>query len=91
MLQGLLADRFRLRLHRETREIPIYDLVTGKNGPRLTVSDGDDAYCCGGEINVGPGDFIARGATMPLFIRILTDNLDRCWKRPDLLAITIST
>jgi uncharacterized protein (TIGR03435 family) len=40
MLQGLLADRFQLMLHRETKEFPIYALVVarkdGKLGPRLT-------------------------------------------------------
>jgi uncharacterized protein (TIGR03435 family) len=32
MIQALLADRFHLTLHRETRELPIYALVVGKNG-----------------------------------------------------------
>ncbi len=27
MLQGLLADRFALKFHRETREMPVYALV----------------------------------------------------------------
>jgi uncharacterized protein (TIGR03435 family) len=39
MLQGLLADRFGLAIHRETRELPIYALVAGKNGPKLQASD----------------------------------------------------
>lgn len=38
MLQSLLAERFRLSLHHETREIPGYELVLGKNGPKLKVS-----------------------------------------------------
>ena len=36
MLQTLLADRFQLKLHHETRVIPVYALVGAKNGPRLT-------------------------------------------------------
>lgn len=40
MLQGLLADRFQLALHKETKELPIYALVVarkdGKLGPGLT-------------------------------------------------------
>src|SRR5579863_9583054 len=39
MLQGLLADRFGLAIHRETRELPIFALLVGKNGPKLRASD----------------------------------------------------
>jgi uncharacterized protein (TIGR03435 family) len=35
MLQSLLADRFRLTVHRETREMPAYALTVAKNGPKL--------------------------------------------------------
>jgi uncharacterized protein (TIGR03435 family) len=35
MLQALLADRFRLTLHRETRELPVYDLMAKKSGLKL--------------------------------------------------------
>jgi uncharacterized protein (TIGR03435 family) len=35
MLQTLLADRFKLILHRETKEQPIYALVVAKGGPKL--------------------------------------------------------
>jgi uncharacterized protein (TIGR03435 family) len=38
-MQSLLAERFKLKLHRETRELPVYALVTdGTPGPRLTPS-----------------------------------------------------
>jgi uncharacterized protein (TIGR03435 family) len=39
MLQALLADRFQLALHRETRQLPIYALVVGKSGPKLQAAD----------------------------------------------------
>jgi uncharacterized protein (TIGR03435 family) len=35
MLQALLEERFRLRIHRETKEVPVYDLTVGKSGPKL--------------------------------------------------------
>src|SRR5689334_21802105 len=42
MLRGLLADRFKLKAHTETREVPIYNLVLarsdGKLGPKMKAS-----------------------------------------------------
>jgi len=38
MLQSLLADRFKLTLHREKKEMAMYALVVGKNGPKLKES-----------------------------------------------------
>jgi uncharacterized protein (TIGR03435 family) len=35
MLQGLLADRFKVTVHRESREIQRYELVVAKNGPKF--------------------------------------------------------
>jgi len=43
MLQTLLADRFHLALHRETRELPVYDLEPVKGGPKLPAAK--DAGC----------------------------------------------
>jgi uncharacterized protein (TIGR03435 family) len=47
MLQSLLADRFKLVVHHETRQLPVYALVlakAGKTGPLLTPHS-DDAKC----------------------------------------------
>jgi uncharacterized protein (TIGR03435 family) len=38
MLQTLLAERFKLAVHRETKEQSVYFLVPGKTGPRLKKS-----------------------------------------------------
>jgi len=35
MVQSLLADRFKLALHRETKEMPVYALTVAKGGPKL--------------------------------------------------------
>jgi uncharacterized protein (TIGR03435 family) len=35
MLQNLLAERFGLKVHWETREMPIYELAIAKGGPKL--------------------------------------------------------
>jgi len=42
MLQALLADRFKLTIHRETRELPIYTLVVGKGGAKLQEAMADE-------------------------------------------------
>jgi uncharacterized protein (TIGR03435 family) len=35
MLQTLLEDRFKLAVHRETRDVPVYALLPARNGPKL--------------------------------------------------------
>ena len=42
MLQNLLAERFKLALHHETKELPMYALVVGKGGSKLKESVEDD-------------------------------------------------
>jgi uncharacterized protein (TIGR03435 family) len=39
MLQALLEDRFKLRLHRETRDLPAYELFLAGTGSRLKAAD----------------------------------------------------
>lgn len=39
MFQTLLADRFKLALHRETKKLPVYTLVVGKGGPKLAKAE----------------------------------------------------
>ena len=43
MLQTLLAERFQLALHRESRELPVFALTVAKNGTRLRASTADGA------------------------------------------------
>jgi uncharacterized protein (TIGR03435 family) len=42
-IQSLLADRFQLRIHQETREEQVYSLVVAKNGPKFKESKFDDS------------------------------------------------
>jgi uncharacterized protein (TIGR03435 family) len=42
LLQKLLADRFGLKVHRETRELPIYAMVIGKGGRKFHESDPEE-------------------------------------------------
>jgi uncharacterized protein (TIGR03435 family) len=43
MLQVLLRDRFQMKMHRETKEFPVYGLILGKGGLRLKESSSDRA------------------------------------------------
>jgi uncharacterized protein (TIGR03435 family) len=46
MLQALLAERFKLKVHHETREMPVFTLVTAKNGLKLQPAP-KDRDCAG--------------------------------------------
>jgi uncharacterized protein (TIGR03435 family) len=77
MAQALLAGRFQLKLHRETKEMPVYILAVAKNGPKLRAAK-DDAQCNGnGCFGVGNGYFTASGGTMAFTADVLTRLLDR--------------
>jgi uncharacterized protein (TIGR03435 family) len=43
MLQNLLADRFKLAVHHETKLLQVYELVPAKNGPKLKESASTDS------------------------------------------------
>lgn len=43
MLQNLLAERFKMAVHKDSKEAPIYALVVMKGGPKLKESPKDDA------------------------------------------------
>ena len=40
MLQSLIEDRFHFQSHRETRELPVYDLVAAKGGVKMAAPSG---------------------------------------------------
>jgi uncharacterized protein (TIGR03435 family) len=57
MLQALLAERFKLKVHRDKKDHPIYALVVGKGGPKLKpaeVPTGEPAPADGGPASANP-------------------------------------
>ncbi len=53
MLQNLLAERFKLTFHNDTKDLPAYILTAGKS-PKLKASEGASDNGCRGQIG-GPG------------------------------------
>jgi uncharacterized protein (TIGR03435 family) len=47
MLQNLLLDRFKMTVHHDTKDFPVYALVPGKNGIKLKESAPDAADAAG--------------------------------------------
>lgn len=44
MLQSLLADRFQLRVHRDTKELPVFALLVAEGGPKLKEATPGNTY-----------------------------------------------
>jgi uncharacterized protein (TIGR03435 family) len=75
MLQALLTDRFKLVVHRDTRAVPVYDLVLAENGPKLQQSLPGDAEVQGRVIQVGKGHITGREVPIATLASILSEKL----------------
>jgi uncharacterized protein (TIGR03435 family) len=53
MLQALLAERFKLTVHRESKELPVYALSVAKNGPKFRDANPADTYAKGFKLPTG--------------------------------------
>jgi uncharacterized protein (TIGR03435 family) len=72
-LRGLLADRFRLTVHRETREQPVYALVVAKGGSKLREpADKSQNFIRGGH-----GTIVGQSVGLRLLVLNLSNQLDR--------------
>ena len=47
MLQALLADRCKMMIHRETKDLPVFSLVIAKTGPKLHEANPDEITSIG--------------------------------------------
>ena len=77
MLQALLADRFKLKVHRETKQLPVYSLVVAKSGPRLTDHTGDGGASTNTSHASGKATLTATKVSMDGFAYRLGRDLDR--------------
>jgi uncharacterized protein (TIGR03435 family) len=77
MLQKLLTERFKLTFHKEMKELSAYSITVGKNGARLTKSEGDPNGLPGLGFR-GLGKLVVRNATISDFAGLMqTVVLDR--------------
>jgi uncharacterized protein (TIGR03435 family) len=74
MLQFLLADRFKLSVHWDTREAQVYELGIAKGGPKLKAVDASAATP---RMQVALGHFIGTAEPISQLVRNLSQRLGR--------------
>ncbi|MBI2686546.1 MAG: TIGR03435 family protein [Acidobacteria bacterium] len=76
MMEALLVERFGLKYHRESKELPVYALVAGKGPHKMKA-----AASAGGEprqmFRMGRGQATLQGATMAAVAQTLSQQLGR--------------
>jgi uncharacterized protein (TIGR03435 family) len=79
MLQNLLADRFKLKLRRETKEVPIYVLVIEKDGSKLreNTDKAQSGMTPGRDNSRAHGDIVGHNVSMPVLTQFLSVRLGR--------------
>jgi len=85
MLQPALVDRFKLKVHTETKQLPVFELFVAKGGSKLKEASPDDMYANGikgpdgnaraGMMRMGPGQLTAQGVPMSSLVNVLSQQL----------------
>lgn len=69
MIHKLLAERFQLAFHRDKKELSVYTITVGKDGPKLAKNDSGGSLP--GFSGRGPGSVGVRNSSMPQFADFL--------------------
>ena len=72
MIQSLVTDRLKLKIHRETHELPVYALLVGKGG--LKAKEVEWTF---GGVSSSRGRLVSKSTTMESLATILSRQLDR--------------
>jgi uncharacterized protein (TIGR03435 family) len=73
MLVALIEDRFQLKIHRETKEMPVYALVVAKNGTKLKANAGEP----GPRLRMGRGQLNGTKVPLKMLVQQLAQQLGR--------------
>jgi uncharacterized protein (TIGR03435 family) len=74
-VRALLAERFQLVIHRETKDAPVYALVVAKGGSKLqAVQEAADGPV---GLRMGRGQLTGMAAPMPMLANVLSSQLGR--------------
>lgn len=66
-IQAMLAERCKLVVHRDTKEVPVYSLVIGKNGPKFKQASPDDPHPSGQALPGGGVVVVENGGTLHFY------------------------
>jgi uncharacterized protein (TIGR03435 family) len=85
MLQAALADRFKLKVHNETKQLPVFELVVAKGGSKLKEAKPGDTYPNGikgfdgvahaGMMRFGPGQMTGQALPMKSLVGMLASQV----------------
>jgi uncharacterized protein (TIGR03435 family) len=76
MLQTLLAERFRLVVHRETKEVPAYSLVLAKSGSKLKAAAPDRKSGMANTVGPGGGEqTVFEASPLRILVNMLANTL----------------
>lgn len=74
MIRGLLEDRFQLKTHTETKEMPVYALVVAKGGSKLKKAEADEQRQM---VRMGRGQITGSSMNMNALAQQLSNILGR--------------
>ena len=79
IMQGLLADRFQLKLHHATKELEVYAIVPSKRGAHLAPTTAEEAAANTATGASALGRMVAKNASVAEFANLMNRYMDLQW------------